>query len=79
MLAPKTARKIWRGYRGLEEYAREVFPVEEANNGRTWMMEDDEMDDDYDDNGDSSRNSRAMSPEMDHDLMNGNGDLHTGI
>lgn len=34
------ARELWGGWRGIEEYAREVFPVEEANNGLTWMHED---------------------------------------
>lgn len=33
------ARELWAGWRGIEEYAREVFPVEEANNGLTWMQE----------------------------------------
>jgi hypothetical protein len=31
------ARELWPGYRGIEEYAREVFPVEEEANGKTWM------------------------------------------
>jgi hypothetical protein len=30
---------LWEGYRGLEEYAREVFPLEEAANGLSWMNE----------------------------------------
>lgn len=34
------ARALWGGWRGIEEYAREVFPVEEANNGLMWMKED---------------------------------------
>ena len=34
------ARQLWAGWRGIEEYAREVFPVEEAANGRTWMNEE---------------------------------------
>jgi len=34
------ALALWEGPRGLEEYAREVFPVEEAANGLTWMMEE---------------------------------------
>lgn len=33
------ARNLWGGWRGIEEYAREVFPLEEANNGLTWMHE----------------------------------------
>lgn len=36
---PQEARSLWEGYRGIEEYAREVFPVEEAANGLTWMDE----------------------------------------
>ena len=35
--APDDALALWEGYRGIEEYAREVFPVEEAANGQTWM------------------------------------------
>ena len=35
---PDDAIALWEGYRGIEEYAREVFPVEEATNGRTWMQ-----------------------------------------
>jgi len=37
------ARALWGGWRGIEEYAREVFPIEEANNGLTWMKEDENM------------------------------------
>lgn len=35
--APDEAIALWAGYRGIEEYAREVFPEEEAANGQTWM------------------------------------------
>jgi hypothetical protein len=38
-VCPDEARAIWEGYRGLEEYAREVFPLEEQANGLTWMNE----------------------------------------
>jgi len=38
----KTAIQLWEGYRDIEEYAREVFPLEEAANGLTWMNEGDE-------------------------------------
>lgn len=34
---PREGRGIWAGYRGIEEYAREVFPIEEYNNGLRWM------------------------------------------
>ena len=37
------AMGLWEGYRGLEEYAREVFPLEEAANGLVWMNDDDEV------------------------------------
>lgn len=37
--APEEAKKLWPGYRGIEEYAREVFPLEEKLNGMTWMNE----------------------------------------
>lgn len=36
---PTIALKLWEGFRDVEEYAREVFPVEEAANGLTWMEE----------------------------------------
>ncbi|KAI2090793.1 hypothetical protein LOZ36_001274 [Ophidiomyces ophidiicola] len=32
------ARELWEGWRSLEEYAREVFPVEEEANGLDWML-----------------------------------------
>lgn len=36
------ARKLWEGNRSMEEYAREIFPLEESANGLTWMDEGDE-------------------------------------
>jgi len=36
----KLAKQLWEGNRDMEEYAREVFPVEEYNNGCRWMDED---------------------------------------
>lgn len=32
------ARHLWQGWRDMEEYAREVFPVEEEANGLDWML-----------------------------------------
>lgn len=32
--------QLWEGPRGLEEYAREIFPLEEHANGLTWMEDD---------------------------------------
>jgi hypothetical protein len=31
------ARELWEGWRGIEEYAKEAFPVEEEMNGLNWM------------------------------------------
>lgn len=36
MECPNTARRLWPGWRGLEEYAREVWPLEEKQNGASW-------------------------------------------
>lgn len=38
---PAEAVDLWQGCRGIEEYAREVFPLEEAANGLRWMLDDD--------------------------------------
>ncbi|KAH8591123.1 NmrA-like family-domain-containing protein [Bisporella sp. PMI_857] len=40
---PEEAFALWEGYRGLEEYAKEVFPLEEAANGLKWMDEEEEV------------------------------------
>lgn len=39
---PAEALELWEGPRGLEEYAREMFPLEEEANGLTWMLDEDE-------------------------------------
>ncbi|KAK5133920.1 hypothetical protein LTR08_007149 [Meristemomyces frigidus] len=62
---PREGRTIWEGYRGIEEYAREAFPIEEYANGLRWMEEegaatpseagDDDMESD-------NRGSRPMTP-----------------
>ncbi|KOS18690.1 Nitrogen metabolite repression protein nmr [Escovopsis weberi] len=39
---PREALELWEGPRGLEEYAREMFPLEEEANGLTWMLEEEE-------------------------------------
>lgn len=39
---PKVALELWEAPRGLEEYAREVFPLEEEANGLVWMHDDDD-------------------------------------
>ena len=38
----RIAQELWEGNRTIEEYAREVFPIEESANGLTWMDEGDE-------------------------------------
>ncbi|KAF4627597.1 hypothetical protein G7Y89_g10554 [Cudoniella acicularis] len=42
---PEQALALWEGPRGLEEYAREVFPLEEAANGLSWMNDGTEGED----------------------------------
>lgn len=36
---PHDALQLWEGPRGMEEYAREIFPLEEQANGLKWMEE----------------------------------------
>ncbi|CAG9943318.1 unnamed protein product [Clonostachys rosea f. rosea IK726] len=64
---PSEAWELWEGPRGLEEYAREVFPLEEEANGLTWMLDPDELD-----GGDDGVQATATSVEQlriddDHD------------
>ena len=40
----RLANKLWEGNRNMEEYAGEVFPTEEYNNGLRWMEEEDMSD-----------------------------------
>lgn len=40
---PREALELWEGPRGIEEYAREMFPIEEEANGLTWMLEPEEL------------------------------------
>ena len=52
----RVPRRLWAGWRDLEGYASDVFPVEEKLNHRTWM--DDESDDnDDDDDEEESKDS----------------------
>lgn len=65
---PREGRSIWEGYRGIEEYAREVFPIEEFNNGLMWMEEglqtpnSERSERNGTDEGDSRSSSRPMTP-----------------
>jgi hypothetical protein len=40
------AKQLWEGNREMEEYAKEIFPIEERNNGCRWMDEDESDQDD---------------------------------
>lgn len=62
---PRVALELWEGPRGLEEYAREVFPLEEQANGLTWMLED------YDGGNHHDHNHAAGT----HPHHNGNGSI----
>lgn len=42
----ENALELWSAPRSIEEYAREIFPIEERNNGLRWMEEDDMDDED---------------------------------
>ncbi|KAH9901956.1 nitrogen metabolite repression--responsible protein [Xylariomycetidae sp. FL2044] len=41
---PDDALALWEGPRGMEEYAREIFPLEEEANGMEWMFDGEEDD-----------------------------------
>lgn len=53
------ALQLWEGNRSLEEYAREVFPTEEAANGLRWMDEDTDLE------------TRTPASEVDPDFFGG--------
>ena len=38
----RVPRRLWGGWRNIEEYAKDIFPVEEKLNCRTWMDNDSE-------------------------------------
>ncbi|KAK4544209.1 hypothetical protein LTR36_004419 [Oleoguttula mirabilis] len=62
---PREGRSIWEGYRGIEEYAREVFPIEEYANGLRWMDEEGAAtpsEADADEVEQDPRGSRPMTP-----------------
>jgi hypothetical protein len=37
-MVPSISRQLWPGWRGMEEYAREVWPIEERANGAPWIQ-----------------------------------------
>ena len=64
---PREARSIWEGHRGIEEYAREVFPIEEYANGLRWMEDgrsaaSDDMDGESNNGVASVPGSRPITP-----------------
>jgi uncharacterized protein YbjT (DUF2867 family) len=61
---PREALELWEGPRGLEEYAREMFPLEEEANGLTWMFEDDERDGETGDEDDEVQATAASVGQM---------------
>ena len=63
---PQAALELWEGPRYLEEYAREVFPLEEYANGLRWMEEEDG------ENGENGAD-RGDSNGQVHENGNGNG------
>lgn len=42
MYYPHESLQLWEGNRGIEEYAREAFIIEERMNGLTWMEDDED-------------------------------------
>ncbi|KAK3340711.1 hypothetical protein B0H65DRAFT_590815 [Neurospora tetraspora] len=67
--------ELWEGPRELEEYAREVFPLEEQANGLTWMIEED--DGGGGNNIDNDQNNRRQKEEHCH--QNGHQNGHNRI
>ncbi|KAK3378507.1 NmrA-like family-domain-containing protein [Podospora didyma] len=65
---PEVAMQLWEGPRGLEEYAREVFPLEEHANGLTWMLEDEDTAGNY------HHNAAPLSPASEHPDSEGEDD-----
>jgi len=59
---PSQALELWEGPRGLEEYAREMFPLEEEANGLTWMFDDEE--DDVTEEDESVRNTTTSVEQL---------------
>lgn len=68
--SPALSLQLWEGFRSVEEYAREVFPLEESNNGQTWMnVPDDEDVDDIDIDGQDDDDDGSSNTEEYDDGM----------
>ncbi|OTB07768.1 hypothetical protein M426DRAFT_71543 [Hypoxylon sp. CI-4A] len=64
---PEDALALWEGPRGLEEYAREIFPLEEEANGMTWMLEEEAYEGPPDENEDAVGNGAHEAADDDGD------------
>ncbi|KAM4056164.1 nmrA-like family protein [Hirsutella rhossiliensis] len=67
---PGEALELWEGPRGLEEYAREMFPLEEEANGLNWMLVEE---DDHDDKVNATAASVEQLRINDYDERDGEG------
>ncbi|KAI1390970.1 nitrogen metabolite repression--responsible protein [Hypoxylon trugodes] len=70
---PEDALALWEGPRGMEEYAREIFPLEEEANGMDWMFEGEnvveETEDVVDDAGDNEDGEGGDDESLDEGLI----------
>lgn len=68
---PESALALWEGPRGLEEYAREIFPLEEEANGMTWMFGEEESSGHVDDQtvGQPEEEDEADDDSLDEGLV----------
>lgn len=64
---PEDALALWEGPRGLEEYAGEIFPLEEEANGMTWMFDDEKAPETWDENGAQAAAPTAVPEASDED------------
>jgi hypothetical protein len=70
---PDVANGLWEAYRGLEEYAREVFPLEEAANGLSWMNEGEGTDEEGELQGGEEEKEEDEEEDEDEGLTIGGG------
>ncbi|PKS10787.1 hypothetical protein jhhlp_002544 [Lomentospora prolificans] len=60
---PAEAMRLWEGPRGMEEYAREIFPLEEHANGLRWMEEgDDEEEEEEEEEAEEEEHTDDSTP-----------------
>ncbi|KAL1902716.1 hypothetical protein Sste5346_001159 [Sporothrix stenoceras] len=70
---PSVALNLWEAPRGLEEYAREVFPLEEQANGLTWMEDDEEDEEEDEEEDDEPTPSNEHQQPQFHQQQHSNG------